>query len=113
MPVGPTLKTVRNPGRSLTTSIRTRSPVRSRTWSGDGGTFFMSRVRRPGGWLRVGRGDGHEAVRADLAADDQPQVDRGRLRRLGYGRRVRQEASPGPRGKARSRGPAAAGRGSS
>ena len=36
-------------GRSATTSIRTRSPVRSRTWSGGGGTFFMSRVTRPAG----------------------------------------------------------------
>ena len=79
MPAGPTLKTVKKPGRSLPTSMRTRSPVRRRTWSGGGGTFFMSRVRRPGRRLRMGRGHGYVRVRVDLAADDQPQVDRALL----------------------------------
>ncbi len=52
----------------------------------------------------MGRGDGYEAVRADLAADDQTQIDRGRLGRLGYRLSDRPGGFEPAPGEARSRG---------
>ena len=48
----------------------------------------MSRVTRPAGCCGWVAATGCVAAGADLAADDQAQVDRGRLRRLGLGGRL-------------------------
>ena len=88
MPVGPTLKTVKKPGR-LADDLDTH-PVAGVEPDLVGGRWDLLHVagQAAGRRLRMGRGDGYEVVRADLAADDQTEIDGGRLGRLGYCRRL-------------------------